>query len=351
MTDLSRRRRRDDGRGAGPGLPGGQAAGAGTRVLRPGRRRERVELRRVPGGVRATGSSPGRRAPGSGARPAPTAASTCWPGPRSACRYREGLVPAIEFDDVSKVTSVSAAHVREAGCYRHVLVVDETSPNDPASGHQIKYYAPGTGLVRVAASGGDTQEFLTLAAVRHLDEARDGANGAPRRWPWTAARYRVAAKVYRVDRARRAAGRARERHGQRARSSPERVADQLRPVPHAGLGQQVVDVRLHRRGGDAELGRRSRRWKGRPRSRSSTSASRWVSPAARPGAGRRGPRLRRPPRFRSLRHRPRSRRPGRRGALRDGVHQPALHGRVQLGVPRADRRRPPGESPRRWRPS
>jgi hypothetical protein len=48
-------------------------------------------------------------------------------------------------------------------------VVDETSPNDPASGHQIKYYAPRTGLVRVGARGGDSQEFLTLTAVRHLD--------------------------------------------------------------------------------------------------------------------------------------------------------------------------------------
>jgi hypothetical protein len=47
-------------------------------------------------------------------------------------------------------------------------MVDETSPNDPASGHQIKYYAAGLGLIRVGARGGDSQEFLTLASVRHL---------------------------------------------------------------------------------------------------------------------------------------------------------------------------------------
>jgi hypothetical protein len=58
-----------------------------------------------------------------------------------------------------------------SGCFRHVLVVDETSPNDPASGHQIKYYSPGTGLVRVGARGGDSREFLTLAGVRHLDKS------------------------------------------------------------------------------------------------------------------------------------------------------------------------------------
>ena len=58
-----------------------------------------------------------------------------------------------------------------SGCFRHVLVVDETSPNDPVSGHQIKYYSPGVGLVRVGARGGDSQEFLTLARVRHLGQS------------------------------------------------------------------------------------------------------------------------------------------------------------------------------------
>jgi hypothetical protein len=89
--------------------------------------------------------------------------------PTVGAQYREGLVPAIQFDDVSKVTRTGQANCVKADCYHRVLVVDETSPNDPASGHQIKYYAPGTGLIRVSARGGDTQEFLTLASVRHLD--------------------------------------------------------------------------------------------------------------------------------------------------------------------------------------
>ena len=91
--------------------------------------------------------------------------------PRVGMRYREGLVPAIEFDDVSSVARAGQATCVKAGCYRQVLVVDETSPNDPTSGHQIKYYAPGTGLVRVGARGGDSQEFLELAAIRHLGPA------------------------------------------------------------------------------------------------------------------------------------------------------------------------------------
>src|SRR6266487_614943 len=88
--------------------------------------------------------------------------------PRVGARYQEGLVPAIEFDDVSRVTRTGQVTCVQADCYRQVLVVDETSPNDPSSGHQIKYYSPRAGLVRVAARGGDSQEFLTLAAVRHL---------------------------------------------------------------------------------------------------------------------------------------------------------------------------------------
>jgi hypothetical protein len=90
--------------------------------------------------------------------------------PKVGMRYREGLVPAIEFDDVSQIARTGQVTCVQADCYHHVLVIDETSPNDPASGHQIKYYAARAGLVRVGARGGDSQEFLTLTAVRHLGQ-------------------------------------------------------------------------------------------------------------------------------------------------------------------------------------
>ena len=117
--------------------------------------------------------------------------------PRIGMQYREGLVPAIQFDDVSKVTSVSQRTCAKAGCYNAVVMVDETSPNDPTSGHQIKYYAPGTGLVKVAAKGGDTQEFLELASVKHLDRA-GLAKWHAEALAMDKRAYKVAAKAYRV---------------------------------------------------------------------------------------------------------------------------------------------------------
>jgi len=117
--------------------------------------------------------------------------------PRIGMQYREGLVPAIQFDDVSKVTSVSQRTCAKTGCYNSVVVVDETSPNDPTSGHQIKYYAPGTGLVKVAAKGGDTQEFLQLTSVKHL-KTTGLARWRAEALAMDKRAYKVATKVYSV---------------------------------------------------------------------------------------------------------------------------------------------------------
>jgi hypothetical protein len=118
--------------------------------------------------------------------------------PRVGAKYVEGLVPAIEFDDLSTVSRTGRVTCVRSGCFRHVLVVNETSPNDPASGHQIKYYAPNIGLIRVDARGGDSQEFLGLAAVRHLGPSaiaglRESVLAMDRR------AYRVS-NVYRITR-------------------------------------------------------------------------------------------------------------------------------------------------------
>jgi hypothetical protein len=88
--------------------------------------------------------------------------------PTGGAQYSEGRIRSIGFYDLSRIISTSRATCVQAGCFQHVLVVDEWSPGEPGSGHQIKYYAPGVGLVRVGARGGDSQEFLALSEVRHL---------------------------------------------------------------------------------------------------------------------------------------------------------------------------------------
>lgn len=114
--------------------------------------------------------------------------------PTAGLQYTEGRIRSIGFYDLSRVVSTSQATCARSGCFQHVLVVDEWSPGNP--GHQIKYYAPGVGLVRVGARGGDSQEYLSLTAVRHL--GRDGmARVAAGAMAMDRRAYRVS-KLYRV---------------------------------------------------------------------------------------------------------------------------------------------------------
>ena len=88
--------------------------------------------------------------------------------PRLGQSWTEGRARAIDFFDVSRVVKVRTTIRSGLGLHRGVLEVDETSPLDPTSGHQLKFYAPHIGLVRVEARGGDAQEFLSLVGLRHL---------------------------------------------------------------------------------------------------------------------------------------------------------------------------------------
>ena len=47
-------------------------------------------------------------------------------------------------------------------------MTDETSPLDPASGHQRKYHAPGVGIIQVGAVGDPEAETLALVKLVHL---------------------------------------------------------------------------------------------------------------------------------------------------------------------------------------
>ena len=88
--------------------------------------------------------------------------------PRRGQSWTEGQAKAIDFLDVSRVVAVRTTVRSGLGLHHGVLRVDETSPLDPTSGHQLKFYAPRLGLVRVEARGGNAQEVLSLVSRRHL---------------------------------------------------------------------------------------------------------------------------------------------------------------------------------------
>jgi hypothetical protein len=76
-----------------------------------------------------------------------------------------------------------------------VLVIDEWAPLDPEGGHQLKYYAPRVGSIKVAAVGGANAEGLALVSRSTLGPAalakiRAAVIAQDRRG------YRVAKSVY-----------------------------------------------------------------------------------------------------------------------------------------------------------
>ena len=94
---------------------------------------------------------------------------TLVPGqPKVGERFVEGKALPIDFYDVGRVVARKAHTCVPVGCFNRVLVIDEWSPLAPEDGHQLKYYAPGVGLVRIGAKGGDSLERLVLTSVDHL---------------------------------------------------------------------------------------------------------------------------------------------------------------------------------------
>ena len=88
--------------------------------------------------------------------------------PTVGATYTEGLVPRIDFFDVTTVFAKGLHVCVPVNCYDNVLLTHETSPLDPTSGIQTKFYAPGVGLIKIGAIGGDTKERVELSRLRHL---------------------------------------------------------------------------------------------------------------------------------------------------------------------------------------
>jgi hypothetical protein len=88
-----------------------------------------------------------------------------------AASYSQGWGPAVAWSDRARVYQTGQKTCVRAGCYTDVLVTDEFSLDEPGA-HQLKYYAPGVGNVRVGWAGDDpTRETLELVKVAQLSPA------------------------------------------------------------------------------------------------------------------------------------------------------------------------------------
>ena len=82
--------------------------------------------------------------------------------------YLQGSAPTIGFLDCAKVFKTGETICVPVKCYTDVLVTDETSPLDQTGGHQLKYHAPGVGIVQVGAVADKEGETLVLAKIVRL---------------------------------------------------------------------------------------------------------------------------------------------------------------------------------------
>ena len=82
--------------------------------------------------------------------------------------YSQGWAPAVDFTDRGQVYQTGQSVCVPAACYENVLVIDETSKAEPDA-HQLKYYAPDVGNIKVDWKGKDqTQETLELTEIKQL---------------------------------------------------------------------------------------------------------------------------------------------------------------------------------------
>lgn len=105
-----------------------------------------------------------------GARAGIAMQATPTPGTPS---YAQGFAPPpISWTDRARVYRVGTRTCVPAGCFGKVLITDEFSLDQPGR-HQLKYYAPGLGTVRVGWTGSREvdRETLVLVAAAHLGPA------------------------------------------------------------------------------------------------------------------------------------------------------------------------------------
>lgn len=85
--------------------------------------------------------------------------------------YSQGLGPAVNWTDRARVVATGLEVCVPAGCYKDVIVTEETSESEILEGaFQLKYYARGVGNIKVDWRGADaTRETLELVKINTLD--------------------------------------------------------------------------------------------------------------------------------------------------------------------------------------
>jgi hypothetical protein len=83
--------------------------------------------------------------------------------------WPQGWGPSVGWTDRARVFEIGSTTCVPAGCFEDVLVIDEFNPEEPDA-HQLKYYAPGIGNVRVGWAGTleEDREILELLGRRRL---------------------------------------------------------------------------------------------------------------------------------------------------------------------------------------
>jgi hypothetical protein len=111
--------------------------------------------------------------------------------------YAEGWGGSdVNWTDRGKVDQLAQETCVPVDCYTNVLIVDEFNPDEPGA-HQLKYYAPNVGGVRVGwrGAGEEEREVLVLVSLEHLspeemDEIRQAVLEQEAR------AYRISPNVY-----------------------------------------------------------------------------------------------------------------------------------------------------------
>jgi hypothetical protein len=109
--------------------------------------------------------------------------------------FVQGFAPAIDFFDKGRVLRTDRHVCVAVGCFDDVVVIDEWNPLDPDDGHQRKLYAPGVGLVKITARGGDSREVMELVKAVQLGP-RSLAISRAEAIRLDARAYRFASRVY-----------------------------------------------------------------------------------------------------------------------------------------------------------